>query len=375
MQSSDLLVTLERLPASQQGRGSSREQIQDLFANDRVLSASEFAASLSLGLWGIWDRVNVPDSLAEAYAAQYPGLAAQHSLIEQWESMQAAGLESSTGFISGLKGKLAELNAVAMLEQNGYTDVNIADSPVQPGWDISAVNEAGETVLFQVKTGSEAYASSVMEDMQGNAALDFLVGSELHSAITDSAPELTSRLTDIGTDLELVEGISGGLETLSDNLELDTVDSLGELLPVSGSLLMAVALIRGALNTELNFRNVDRTNKNKLQVIQALTLMSRFGITTFLTWLTGIFGTLVGSGVPGIGNLVGGVLGSLGGGFAGWRLNRRLGPHMLNLALNITGLNHGDLFYFNNKKPIDDLGNSFRGTADELDEWAILNTA
>ncbi len=374
MRSSDLLVSLARLPASQQGHGSARKQIDDIVANDRVLSASEFAASLSLGLWGVWDRINVPDSLAEAYAAQYPGSAASHSLFEQWESMQAAGLESSTGFISGLKGKLAELKAIEILDQNGYTNVNIADNPVQPGWDISAVNEAGETVLYQVKTGSEAYASSVTGDMQADAGLDFMVGSELHNAITDSSPELADRLIDIGTDLELVEGVSGGLETLSNNLGLDIVDSVGELLPIAGSLFMAVSLIRGALNTELHFRDVDRTDKNKIQVIQALTLMSRFGITAFLTWLTGISGTLAGSSVPGIGNLVGGIFGSLLGGVAGWRLNRRLSPHMLNLALDITGLNRGDLFYFNNKKHIDDLGQSFRNAADYLDEWAILNT-
>ena len=375
MRSSDLLVSLERLPASQQGHGSARQQIEDIVANDRGQSASEFAASLSLGLWGIWDRINVPDSLAEAYSAQYPDAAASHSLLEQWESMQAAGLESSTGFISGLKGKLAELKAVELLEQNRYTNVNIADNPVQPGWDISAVNEAGETVFFQVKTGSEAYANSVLGDMQADAGLDFMVGSELHNAITDSSPELANRLIDIGTDFELVEGVSGGLETLSDNLGLDIADSVGELLPIAGSLFMAVSLIRGALSTELHFRDVDRTDKNKIQVVQALTLMSRFGITAFLTWLTGTSGTLVGSGLPGIGNLIGGILGSLVGGVAGWHLNRMLNPHMLNLALDITGLDHGDLFYFNNKKRIDDLGQSFRNAADYLDEWAIVNTA
>ena len=48
--------------------------------------------------------------------------------------------------------------------------MSIAASSVQPSWDISAVNEAGETVLFQVKTGSEAYASSVIGDLQGDAS-------------------------------------------------------------------------------------------------------------------------------------------------------------------------------------------------------------
>ena len=34
-------------------------------------------------------------------------------------------------------------------------------------------------------------------------------------------------------------------------------------------------------------------------------------------------------------------------------LNRHLQPHMLNLALNITGLTNDDLFYYKNKPRID----------------------
>ena len=349
--------------------------IQDLVASDNALAASEFAASLSLGLWGVWDKINVPDALAEAYAAQYPNLAADHSLFEHWETIQAAGPDSTAGFFSGLKGKLAELNAVEVLEQSGFTDVSIADSPVQASWDISAVNEAGETVLFQVKTGSEAYASSVIGDMQGESSREFLVGSELHDAIGSSSPGLTSRLTDIGPDFELVEGIEGGLTTLSDNLGIDIADSWLDFLPVAASLVFAVSLIRGALKTERQFRDLDRTNTNKLQVVQALTLMSRFGVSTVLATIGGTVGTAAGTLAPGLGNFAGGVVGSAGGAFAGLWVNRQLKPHMLTLALNITGLNHGDLFYFNNRAQIDAIGLSLRHSADALKGTAKGETA
>ena len=106
-----------------------------------------------------------------------------------------------SGFISGLKGKLAEFKAAETLEQSGFADVSIAASPVQPGWDISAVNQAGETVLFQVKTGSDAYAPSVMADMRNEAGVDFMVGSELHAAIGETSPDLANRLTEIGSIL------------------------------------------------------------------------------------------------------------------------------------------------------------------------------
>lgn len=375
MRSLDLLPDLAQLPEDRHGRRSTHKMIQDLVANDNALVASEFAASLSLGLWGIWDKINVPDALAAAYAAQYPNLAADHSLFEHWEAVQAAGPDSAAGFVSGLKGKLAEFNATEILEQNGFTDVSIAASSVQPNWDISAVNEAGESVFFQVKTGSEAYASSVMEDMQVDASREFLVGSELHGAISASAPDLTNRLTEIGPDFELVEGIEGGLTTLSDNLGVDVPDGSLEFLLEASSLAGAVSLILGALETERRFRALDRTSKNKLQVVKTLTLMSRLSVRTVLAAIGGAGGTAAGSLAPGIGTIVGGVVGTGSGAFAGGWVNKRLEPHMLNLALDITGLSHGDLFYFNNKARIDDVGLSLHRAADDLYGTAQPETA
>ena len=375
MRSPDLLPDLVQLPADQRERRSTHEMIDDLVANDKALAASEFAAALSLGLWGIWDKINVPDALAEAYAAQYPSLAADHSLLEHWEALQAEGSDSAAGFMSGLKGKLAEFNATEMLEREGFTDVSIAASPIQPGWDISAVSEAGETVLFQVKTGSEAYASSVMADMQGDSSLDFLVGSELHGAISESSPDLVNRLTDIGPDFELVEGIEGGLTTLSDNLGIDVPDSWLEFFPGAAALLATVSLILGVVETERQFRDVDRTHKNKLQVVKALTVMSRLGISTVLATVGGAVGTAAGTAAPVGGNAVGGILGTAGGALAGWWVNRRLKPHLLSLALDITGLSHGDLFYFKNKVRIDKLGLSLRHDAENLNGRAQLGTA
>ena len=39
----------------------------------------------------------------------------------------------------------------------------------------------------------------------------------------------------------------------------------------------------------------------------------------------------------------------------GMYLNHHLQPHMLNLALNITGLTNDDLFYYKNKPRIDNV--------------------
>ena len=50
----------------------------------------------------------------------------------------------------------------------------------------------------------------------------------------------------------------------------------------------------------------------------------------------------------------------------GMYLNKHLQPHMLNLALDITGLTNDDLFYYKNKPRIDNLSINFRKTAGEL---------
>ena len=44
-------------------------------------------------------------------------------------------------------------------------------------------------------------------------------------------------------------------------------------------------------------------------------------------------------------------------------LNKQLQPHMLDLALDITNLTRDDLFYYKNKRRIDDIGDSIQSTA------------
>ena len=125
-------------------------------------------------------------------------------------------------------------------------------------------------------------------------------------------------------------------------------------------------LLVGALKTENQFKAADRTMKNKMQVVQALTLMSRMGVSSALATAGGIGGGAIGSAVPGVGNLVGGIAGTVTGAGMGVYLNRHLQPHMLNLALNITGLTNDDLFYFKNKTRIDGVSAGFQKTTREL---------
>ena len=370
MQSSNLLPDLRELPVSKSGKSKSfRDTISDLLGMDRAFYASEAAAATSFATWGIFDTINVDDSLREKITkahelafGNYDGTVTNH-----WQEMSQQGQDATEGFLNALKGKVAEIDTKNMLEERGYTDVKIAENPTQPVWDVSATTPEGEPILWQVKTGNAGYASNVEPLMQGNPDISYAVSTEIYDKISEQSPSLIDQMTDIGFDYERAEGITSGLETLSDNMGLDLPDSIGEVVPYAGAIIVSARLIHDAIRNEKKFSNVDRTTKKKLQVVQALTIMSRFGVSTVLSTAGGFGGGTIGSAVPGIGNLIGGIVGTVAGAGMGMYLNKHLQPYMLDLALDITGFEHADLFYFRNKDHIDQIALSFQQNAGLLD--------
>ncbi len=368
MNSLTLMPQLLELPSeSSNHRWSTKKQLEALFNADRAMYAAEEAAAAAAGFWVLFDNVNVDDTIAQAYQAQYPNLAAEHSLHEQWVEMMGRGENSMTGFISGVKGKVAEFSATDLLRESGWTDVELAVDPTQPVFDITATPPGGGAeVHWQVKTGGAEYAHDATDAMAENPDVHFAVSSEIYERITDSTPEAVDRLMDMGADWELVEGIEDGLGTLAANLGIDLPDSLAQILPYAAAIAAGARLIYGIVRTEREFTEVDRTTRNKIQVVQALTLMARMGITTVLSATGASGGAAAGTVVPGVGNLLGTGVGALGGGLMGMYLNRRLQPHMLRLGLSICGMEEDDLFYFKNKLRVDRLALSFQGTANDL---------
>ena len=362
MQSLNLLPELQKLPGPESDqRKSFRDIMTDLLSMDRGLYAAEATVATSFAMWSIFDTVNVDDKLTQAHKMAFGNY--QGSLYEHWQEMLQLGGDSLKNFLNPLKGKLAEINAKDMLEERGFTNVEIASNPNQPVFDITGNAPNGELFAWQVKTGGANYASDVQSRMLENRNIEFLVSTEIHDRIAERSPELTDQMTNIGSDHELVDGMKDGLQTLSDNMGLDLPDSIGEIVPYVGTIIMGARLIYNIIKTEKEFSTADRTTKNKMQVVQTLTIMSRFSISTVLSTAGGFGGTAAGSFIPGVGNLAGGVGGMLIGAGMGRYLNKHLQPHMLNLALNITGLTHDDLFYYKNKPHIDSVALSFRQNA------------
>ena len=368
MNALSLIAQLQELPKGPgEDRQSTRRHLEALLHTDRAMYAAEQASATAAGFWVLFDNVNVDDTIAQAYEAQYPILATEHSLHEQWVEMMDRGEGSTTGFVSGVKGKVAEFGAADQLTGAGWTDVEVALDPTQPIFDITATPPGGgPAVHWQVKTGGAEYAQKVTDAMAENPDVQFAVSSEIYERITDSTPGAVDRLMDLGADWELVEGIEDGLGTLAANLGIDIPDSLAQILPYAAAIAAGARLLYGVIRTEREFREVDRTTRNKIQVVQALTLMARMGVTTVLSAAGASGGAAAGTVVPGVGNLLGGGVGALGGGLMGMYLNRRLQPHMLRLGLSICRMEEDDLFYFKNKPRVDQLALTFQGTANEL---------
>lgn len=376
MESTEYIEELQHLPGDAYVEDVSAEEIvAQLAETDSVLHAAEAASESSLGTWQVFTDVNVDDRLQEAYELAYPNQAAEHSLHEHWLGLEANGEGSSAGFINGLQGKMGELDARDFLEERGFQNVSIAEDPTQPIWDISAIGQNGEQVLFQVKTGAATYGGDVVDAMEASPNVQFLVNTEIYNWISANHPDLLGQVDNfeagLATPYEYVEGIEDGLSTLSDNMGIDVPDGAVDLLPYAGAIIAGARLIYSVVSTERQFRDADRNTKNKIQVVQTLTLMSRMGISAVMAIAGGQAGAaaggVMGSIVPGVGNaaggLGGGIAGSLGGVGVGLYLNRRLQPHLLDLALDITGLTGDDLFYYKNKRRIDDIGDSIQSTA------------
>ena len=370
MRSTRLLPALQKLPGGEPGQQKAlREIITDLVNTDRAMSTAEYASALSAGMWFIFDDrsfmginipftgINIDDRLFEAYEAQYRSLAADHSLHEQWQDMVERGPDSMEGFISGLKGKVAEFETNGWLESKGWATMTLAPDPDHPFWDNIGINPDGKVGVVQTKTGESSSASDVQDcmaeehhnlyeqvygDVQKWVAdpeiLEkhpelatiaerladgpdsfvsdryFSIGSELYGkAVPSGIDEAGRMMADIGPDYELVDGITDGLNTLSSNMGLDIPDGVADLVPYAGAIFAASRLLMSALKTEKEFKAADRTTKNKIQVVQTLTLMSRMGITTVCAVGGGAAGGAGGSIFPAVGNLTVGAIGAIGG--------------------------------------------------------------
>ena len=385
MQSTEYISELQELPSvAYEEHQSAEDIVSELAGMDATFFAADTTSESSQAMLSAVGGGDVDDRVQQAYEMAYPNQAAEHSLHEHLAELEARGEGSTEGFINGIKGKMGELDAREFMEEHGFQNVEIAPDPTQPIWDISAISESGEQVFIQVKTGAASYGADVVDAMEASPDVPFLVNTDIYNWISANHPHLLGQVDNFeatsATGYHQVEGMEDGLTTLSDNMGIDVPGGVTDLLPYVGAIVAGARLIYSVVNTERKFRDADRTTKNKIQVVQTLTLMSRMGVSAVLAITGGQAGAaaggLIGTMVPGVGNAAGGIGGGIGGSIAGAGmgilLNRRLQPHMLDLALDITGLTNDDLFYYKNKQRIDEIGDSIQSSAFAIATLAAL---
>ena len=212
--------------------------------------------------------------------------------------------------------------------------------------------------------GGEGYVEDVLERMRDDPAILFATSSEIYVPVLKSAPELADQIVDLGiSNADFTEGVEEGMNILASNAGFDVPDGLGGMLPYVGEIILGVRLIMDIVSTERDFRDVELDDRARVHALKALVLMSKFGVTTVLTTTGGAGGTLAGSAMlPGIGSAVGGIAGSMGGAATAAYLNRRLQPHTMEIGMAIAGVDQDDMFYFRNKRTIDEIGKSLAET-------------
>jgi|AntRauTorcE11897_2_1112592.scaffolds.fasta_scaffold18750_2 hypothetical protein len=355
MKSISYLEDLEKLPNNSD---YSDFGIEEIIGKSHDMSSDFFSIEVAAGTEEVFstlfDQRNIPDSLQEAYSLSMTDKSSVMSLYQNYLEKQELGQESVNGLISNIKGKIFELNIESKLE-NEYPgfDFEIAKNPNQPIWDLKGINSNGEEILVQAKMGGENYASDVLERMNEDPNVLFSVSKEIKERILESNPELADRLvTSNLKSSEFTEDVKSQLEALAQNEGIDIPDEIGDILPYVTEIVLGIRLLVDIVKVERDFSKIQLDDRSRIHALKALILFSRFGISITLTTVGGLAGTAIN---PGIGTGLGAISGAILSGY----LNKKLKPHILEIAEKLTKVDDNEMFYLKNKSFIDSLGKSF----------------
>ncbi len=365
MESLSLLSELQALPSAE---GMAKLDPAEMMPRVRSMDKGNFAMEVSFaveeGMEALLDARNVSDEMAEAYGAVFPA-ADYGSVHDHYQEVLGRGENSVTGFVSALKGRLAEFKAESLLEERfpGY-DFTLASDPTQSVWDLVGRGPEGQEILIQVKTGGASYAGDVLERI-GEAPADvlFAVSSNLYAQLTEQTPELAHRLIDLGAaNAEFTTEVREGLGTLAGNMGIDVPDSIVSVLPYATEVFYGIQLIRSILSTEQELAGEALSDRSRVHGVRTLALISKFGVTSVLTMSGSAIGTAAGTVVPGVGNAAAGLVGGIAGAGGAILLNRALQPRIEDVAIRLVGGDADHLFYLMNMPSIDAIGESLAAT-------------
>ena len=151
-------------------RGTSHETaVSKLRGTDKDTFALGVAQAAEEAVEALLEARNVPDVLDEAYRLAFTNDSQTDTLGRVFCGRSPREFDRSViGFVSSLKGKVAELESVRQLEElhPGYK-FEIPANPNQPVYDLIGRGPEGtEDVFVQVKAGGLGYAGDVMQRME-----------------------------------------------------------------------------------------------------------------------------------------------------------------------------------------------------------------
>lgn len=364
MQSTQLIQEIEHLPSvANYEKLSARQFLTKISSTESDDIAIETACGTETALISLFENRNIPDTLNEAYKASFVN--SNTSLYNHYSDILHKGEQATSGFINNLKGKLFEIQLEDGLN-NAFPEYHfsVASNPNNPIWDLKGINiQDGSEVLIQAKMGATGYASDVIQHMHENPEVLFIGSKEIHDSILSVHPEFAHQLIDADiSNYDFTNDVQHNLHLLSENLGIDVPDSIGEILPYVSEIILGIRLIWDIIEVQRDFKSVTATEKSKISAVKAITILSRFGISTLCTTLGATGGTSLGSVFPVLGSLAGGILGSGAGAIAAYYLNKELKPYFMDFALGLVDLDYDDLFYLQNKNRIDTVALSFTTT-------------
>lgn len=177
----------------------------------------------------------VPEEVLRAFELAYPGVAATESFADVVDRLSA---EALPGFVSGVKGKLFEIELVEHFNNGGLPEglhADLAGSATQSGWDIRILDEQGEVVdAIQAKaTESAQYVLNALERYPG---IDVVSTSEVHAQLL--AMGMAERVTNSGIT-------EASLQTAVEQAAVGGVEfGVGDLMPsVLGLAVISLSLM------------------------------------------------------------------------------------------------------------------------------------
>lgn len=156
----------------------------------------------------------LPEEVLQAFELAYPGLAATESFADVVDRLPA---EALAGFVSGVKGKLFEIELVEHFNNGGLPEglhADLAGSATQSGWDIRILDEQGQ-VVDAIQAKATESAQYVLDALERYPGIDVVSTSEVHAQLLAMgvAERVTnSGITEASLQTAVEQAAAGGAE-------------------------------------------------------------------------------------------------------------------------------------------------------------------